>query len=950
MHNLPVISMKKGQILMWDLMFGLLIFFVALALTINMWDNSYYELRYAEEDYEMNWLADTIAEQLVRTTGEPKNWMPQTAIAYGLVETNRLGYTKSRVLDADKILYLIDSFDKNYTLTRNNLLGSSKYEIYIQLICVNQSGLECLQGLPLDRVKNTVFCNNKAIRVTGDATSSYIWLEAEDLWGNGNNESCDKGCSKGNMSVVDGTPEVSVKTSQGTYMIWVRTLEEGSEAKIVIDGAEHAIHKLGLSGLLGWNWVGEQELSSDTVISFKDALSTTEVDAVLLTTDALYDPRYEHPDTFGNPNNESVCIIGDEKGGAEIVMASRTGIIGLPVGRTEIFESMQAINQDIIDIKVMLWKGQALTPRNASETTTTTTTIVVKDSLSCAGEPTELCVQDEQWISIENITLWDEDGNPDNTLVCGQKKDVTVYWRGKHLGDPNYFGFFIKDNRQKIGACESNNIDGESGGTIYGYYMNYSFTPESSAIKLPDGTYDFIVTADDFGGYCNSSDPRADDEKKVSINLRDCIQYTPLTCATTGGFKFDGCNNLSDTITKVYTVEVDGGQLLCDGNTDTVKVKFRGTHGDDKAVQWSFIVKDGTNYVCVGKCQSTVLTAEPTPQDYELICTLNLNGVDCSNNIYSISNGPHIFYVVPESYGNLYCAEPENKWAEAVGSATVNVYCGCEKYTIDADCELDADCNWCPECNEYNQWNWNKDCRYDGIACDYGCVKGYCNADYTAGVGCLDKCVGAVNYSSGVEGENCKCSWTTDDCSDCSCTCGGYVKTNEEGLCTDGLDNDCDGYTDRDDTADCSCGCSGTQTYITPDKNSECGRSSLYQDNPLYECIKAYDGLLTGGWYSSSAVGEEWIWFDLQQERCVSGIRFMLPYDTTKYIAVDVSDDKTTWTRVAQPLAYSQKDTWFEREFTEVNARYVKLTFSSTSSTCGIREAQIRVRDYLGAC
>ncbi len=53
------------------------------------------------------------------------------------------------------------------------------------------------------------------------------------------------------------------------------------------------------------------------------------------------------------------------------------------------------------------------------------------------------------------------------------------------------------------------------------------------------------------------------------------------------------------------------------------------------------------------------------------------------------------------------------------------------------------------------------------------------------------------------------CVYTTDDCSDCSCTCGNYKLLNEVGYCEDEKDNDCDGQTDGIDN-DCSNNCFDT--------------------------------------------------------------------------------------------------------------------------------------------
>jgi len=107
----------------------------------------------------------------------------------------------------------------------------------------------------------------------------------------------------------------------------------------------------------------------------------------------------------------------------------------------------------------------------------------------------------------------------------------------------------------------------------------------------------------------------------------------------------------------------------------------------------------------------------------------------------------------------------------------------------------------------------------DGWYCDPGNVREYRNYGCSGG-SCIhsdsqrydcdndDGCSGSsyINYrcSSG----SCTVQ-STDDCSDCSCSCGGYNEDENDaaGNCNDGLDNDCDGNTDTDDTnclIDCS--------------------------------------------------------------------------------------------------------------------------------------------------
>ncbi|MBU3942678.1 right-handed parallel beta-helix repeat-containing protein [Patescibacteria group bacterium] len=102
--------------------------------------------------------------------------------------------------------------------------------------------------------------------------------------------------------------------------------------------------------------------------------------------------------------------------------------------------------------------------------------------------------------------------------------------------------------------------------------------------------------------------------------------------------------------------------------------------------------------------------------------------------------------------------------------------------------------------------------------CQY-CSSGSC-IDYCQGAGANCGCASCANcndsdecsennyldyYCSGTD-----CAYNSDDCSDCSCSCGGYntEENIENGNCEDGKDNDCNGLIDLEDSA---CFPSGTK-------------------------------------------------------------------------------------------------------------------------------------------
>jgi len=63
-----------------------------------------------------------------------------------------------------------------------------------------------------------------------------------------------------------------------------------------------------------------------------------------------------------------------------------------------------------------------------------------------------------------------------------------------------------------------------------------------------------------------------------------------------------------------------------------------------------------------------------------------------------------------------------------------------------------------------------------------------------------DECIGDYYRNYSCSGTS--CTYAEDDCSDCSCSCGGYNTTESlsNNNCSDGKDNDCDGQTDTGDT------------------------------------------------------------------------------------------------------------------------------------------------------
>ena len=677
MHRLSI--GERGQMLAWDLIFGVIIFFIAFSLSIQLWETAYSDIRSGEEEYEMNWLAQTVSDQLVRTPGYPHDWNPSDVVVFGLVENSHATQNvESRILDPDKIMNLVTAFGNDYTGARNNLLGSSKFEMYIEIGCANRTDLGCLQGLRLDSVDKNVRCDNTVIPVSNKRTDSYIWFEAEEIWGNHRDQYCEtKGCSNDNMSMIHGVEPERFKADGGTYQIWARTVESANEnAMLTLDGAGHRLYRINYPGLVTWSWLGQQNISGHTFIGFSDTVEGDIVDAILLTTDRFYDPRFDNLESFGNPNIHGVCIAGAKDKGAHIMSSQKTAIVGQPVGALESFMGMQAINDKVVDIRVVIWEGEDIEPRHLADQTTTTTTLEDYD-LICVdhGSEQELCVSfNQKWAELVNMRIVSADGK----LICGDSNDIIVEWRGRHAGDENYFAFFVNGPQGLIGSCTSEN-PAEVGGQIYEYNMSCSFIPDANDISAPDGVHDLIVTVKDFGGWCNASDIRADDELRTRVGVESCLAYDVLGCDQySGSIKLLCDNQYSKAVKAIHSVVLMGADPMQCGDSSRLLIRWEGTHGDAQQVQWAFILEDSPR-VCLSGCTTVNETSEDGDMNYEMICEIDLDyDSDCRGNPYSIDDGEYTLSIVAESFDRNWCLNPASDTVEAVASTSVQVI-GCEK-------------------------------------------------------------------------------------------------------------------------------------------------------------------------------------------------------------------------------------------------------------------------------
>ncbi len=759
MHSLPMKMKRRGQMFTWDMIFGLVLFLLTFGITISIWETSYTELRLSEEGYEMTWLVETVGDQLVRTGGDPPYWSRDNVITYGLTEERgAYGESESRIIDADKLLMLLQDIRSNYTKVRNKLLGSGTYELYLEVSCLNSTSLACLHGIPLQTVTETVSCNNQRIYVNKPMrmTNSYEWYEAEDLWGNHDDSQCSRGCSGGNMSAVHQVPDAHMPSKKGRHYIWARVLgNPGATASIFIDHKAYRLYAGTSNGIIDWKYLGEQDLGYDVLIGFNDTAVGDRVDTLLLTTDKSYDPRRDNAANYGNPSIGEPCEAGLKPVGGEVHTVMKTGIIGLPPTALERLTGAEAVGDGIVQLRVVVWGGRERTARDSGVPTTMTTTTTLRTAIDCIpiADP-DMCVSNKPSVLLmEDTILWGA-GGPEYALQCGSSRDVTINWAGNHGGSPNYFAFFVDNGSFMVGKCSSdvppNEIPPNDPNGNYEYEMNCTLTPDASDLPLPDGPHKLIVMAENEGGFCYPENSSYDDRMDVDIDLTGCISYAGITCNkwTEAYLPPPGCDNRFDSVRDIHSLDVAGGPLRT-GMADTVTVKWEGDHGADRQVQWTFLLRQGGAYDTIGHCYSNVAADDTGAVNYYTMdCAVDTPAaVDCEQ---------AYLYSVAETNDNRYCADPDDPDAEAVDSIDVLV-------------------DGCHSCDEETETAFSGD--RISIECPSGqTITQILRADYvpeTSGVGCPDGGVdGACHYDCRLDYPTTNCLGQPDcefDVSDAAC-------------------------------------------------------------------------------------------------------------------------------------------------------------------------------------
>jgi len=338
----------------------------------------------------------------------------------------------------------------------------------------------------------------------------------------------------------------------------------------------------------------------------------------------------------------------------------------------------------ILLMLIPLTNSQSIT----TSTSTSTTIPVYNPNIDCTGTSNHYCTSVYKSISsIDKI-------NAPLTAKCGETILIKVEWTGKHNSNDNHWGFFIS----KIYMMDSIFIDScKSFKTDYGtnYYNMSCYVDMPAKGTIHDGMYNFWVTGEDYGGYCNPDEAGVDAQKKQGIYLTNCqtgtststttspttTYYTtistttstttsiccqPLSCSGTTGHYCSVAYKSVDSIDKI----IAPARANC-GDTIPVTIEWTGRHSSNDN-HWGFFLELDKNYNppntwgVISSCKSFVV--DSTRNRYTMSCNVKMPSPGINN---PYQEGSNKLLVTAEDYGG-YC-NPNEPGVDAQNSTSITL-------------------------------------------------------------------------------------------------------------------------------------------------------------------------------------------------------------------------------------------------------------------------------------
>ena len=629
-------SNRKAQVFVTDMVFATLVFMIVLWLILTLWERSIFNIYRTSLREDMSWTATSTLEQLLRTPGDPWNWSIENVRTIGLAESEEMfGHrqTLERVIDGNKLINTMKLCQNNYFDLRERLLGSSRYNFWLEFACPPESKSLCFGGLYFrDYDNGDIYCDNGyRFHIVNHRTYDYYWVEAEEYWNEKlTDENCNTKCLVSeNWSAQILTPTTkSLPILPGKYNIWVRSFDEDFNDysyKINAEGIQSRLygdHGKTIEGSFQWDKVLSNIEVPDDGTEFELEIIPSNniygavIDAFLFTDDPNYDPNSAFP-PLGNPLSTNIhrCIFG------RVVNLSDESVTEVITKRkSAVFAGSSLENRILpkrVDVTLVLYHGSPPPVSITTTTTTTTTTLpLLFKEIECVcqaggGGFTDFCPPlGEDRRAVKSFTKF-EILTGSNDYKCGSPPNnnlsFEVNWTGYHDGDPNYFAFFI--DKGLLGVCRTEDVD--SGVTNYHMICRipkiyYDFTAEEHNITL---------TGKNTPGFCRPDDSGVDAQTWLTYDFSTlgCTEERKhLGCS--GSAVLTKCNELSNSVWGIseFATKGDWSQISA-GNTYSFVINWTGWHGNDNpaiesinTTYWGLYAWDGISEPkFIGSCLST---------------------------------------------------------------------------------------------------------------------------------------------------------------------------------------------------------------------------------------------------------------------------------------------------------------------------------------------------------
>jgi len=125
---------RKGQLFSGDIAIATMIFMAALALAFFLWNSTTEEINKAEKLRDLQKMAASTVEQLIRTPGVPEYWIPDpTCNNIDNLAVPGLA-TEDRRINSTKAGYFLEIMNTSNYETCKHIMGLGEYDFYMEIL------------------------------------------------------------------------------------------------------------------------------------------------------------------------------------------------------------------------------------------------------------------------------------------------------------------------------------------------------------------------------------------------------------------------------------------------------------------------------------------------------------------------------------------------------------------------------------------------------------------------------------------------------------------------------------------------------------------------------------------------------------------------------------------------------------------------------------------------